>query len=133
MSGSWTNLSVGNGSHHGDDEGPVSVNDDTPACASCKRRKLRCSRETPVCSHCLRLGEYATFRYRFSSADPRSATECVYNPKQRPGLKPGAVEALTRRVGKMLLDCTEYCLTSGSILRTDIVGYLRKSSPTVQR
>lgn len=29
------------------------------------------------------------------------ATECVYNPKQKPGLKPGAVEALTRRVGKL--------------------------------
>lgn len=27
------------------------------------------------------------------------ATECVYTPKQKPGLKPGAVEALTRRVG----------------------------------
>lgn len=26
-------------------------------------------------------------------------TECVYNAKQKPGLKPGAVEALTRRVG----------------------------------
>jgi hypothetical protein len=28
------------------------------------------------------------------------ATECIYNPKQKPGLKPGAVEALTRRVGE---------------------------------
>jgi hypothetical protein len=28
-----------------------------------------------------------------------AATECVYHPKQKPGLKPGAVEALTRRVG----------------------------------
>ena len=28
-------------------------------------------------------------------------TECVYNAKQKPGLKPGAVEALTRRVGTM--------------------------------
>lgn len=31
-----------------------------------------------------------------------AATECVYNPKQKPGLKPGAVEALTRRVGTRL-------------------------------
>ncbi|KAF1911362.1 fungal-specific transcription factor domain-containing protein [Ampelomyces quisqualis] len=69
----WNNLSVGNGSQVGDDE--------VPACSSCKRRKLRCSRETPTCSHCQRL-----------------ATECVYNPKQKPGLKPGAVEGLTRRV-----------------------------------
>jgi hypothetical protein len=29
----------------------------------------------------------------------RTGTECVYNAKQKPGLKPGAVEALTRRVG----------------------------------
>lgn len=33
---------------------------------------------------------------------PDVATECVYNPKQKPGLKPGAVEALTRRVGTHL-------------------------------
>ncbi|KAF2830408.1 hypothetical protein CC86DRAFT_283479 [Ophiobolus disseminans] len=83
MSAGWSNFSVGNGSQAGD-------NDETPACASCKKRKLRCSRETPTCSHCTRL-----------------ATDCVYNPKQKPGLKPGAVEALTRRVAfleKILLD-----------------------------
>jgi hypothetical protein len=33
-----------------------------------------------------------------------AATDCVYNPKQKPGLKPGAVEALTRRVGTRLCD-----------------------------
>ncbi|KAH6632952.1 fungal-specific transcription factor domain-containing protein [Boeremia exigua] len=90
MSAGWTNFSVGNGSHNGDDDGPSVVGEDQPACASCKKRKLRCSRDTPVCSHCLRL-----------------STECVYNPKQKPGLKPGAVEALTRRVAfleKILLD-----------------------------
>ncbi|KAH7384535.1 hypothetical protein BKA66DRAFT_80189 [Pyrenochaeta sp. MPI-SDFR-AT-0127] len=90
MSAGWTNYSVGNGSHAGDDDGPTSVGDDVPACASCKKRKLRCSRETPTCSHCLRL-----------------STECVYQPKQKPGLKPGAVEALTRRVAfleQILLD-----------------------------
>ncbi|KAH7093166.1 fungal-specific transcription factor domain-containing protein [Paraphoma chrysanthemicola] len=83
MSSGWTNFSVGNGSQAGD-------SDDVPACASCKKRKLRCSRETPTCSHCQRLG-----------------TECVYQPKQKPGLKPGAVEALTRRVAfleRILLD-----------------------------
>ncbi|KAH7396780.1 fungal-specific transcription factor domain-containing protein [Phaeosphaeria sp. MPI-PUGE-AT-0046c] len=83
MSTAWNNFSVSSsGSQVGDD--------DVPACASCKKRKLRCSRETPTCSHCQRL-----------------ATECVYNPKQRPGLKPGAVEALTRRVAfleQILLD-----------------------------
>ncbi|KAH5332185.1 hypothetical protein HBI23_071760 [Parastagonospora nodorum] len=82
MSTGWNNLSVSNGSQAGDD--------DIPACSSCKKRKLRCSRETPTCSHCQRLG-----------------TECVYNAKQKPGLKPGAVEALTRRVAfleRILLD-----------------------------
>ncbi|KAF2036470.1 hypothetical protein EK21DRAFT_95750 [Setomelanomma holmii] len=84
MSSGWTNFSVGNGSQAGDSE------DAQPACASCKKRKLRCSRETPTCSHCQRLG-----------------TDCVYQPKQKPGLKPGAVEALTRRVSfleRILLD-----------------------------
>ncbi|KAF1931383.1 uncharacterized protein M421DRAFT_56973 [Didymella exigua CBS 183.55] len=90
MSAGWTNFSVSNGSHTGEDDGPSVVGEDQPACASCKKRKLRCSREIPVCSHCLRL-----------------STECVYNPKQKPGLKPGAVEALTRRVAfleQILLD-----------------------------
>ncbi|XPS92565.1 hypothetical protein M3J09_001952 [Ascochyta lentis] len=90
MSAGWTNFSVSNGSHAGEEDGPSVVGEDQPACASCKKRKLRCSREQPVCSHCLRL-----------------STECVYNPKQKPGLKPGAVEALTRRVAfleRILLD-----------------------------
>ncbi|CAO2655751.1 Nn.00g045540.m01.CDS01 [Neocucurbitaria sp. VM-36] len=87
MSAGWTNYSV---SQAGEDDGPVSVGEDIPACSSCKKRKLRCSRETPTCAHCLRL-----------------STECVYQPKQKPGLKPGAVEALARRVAfleQILLD-----------------------------
>lgn len=55
MSASWTNYSNGNGSQAGDDDGPVSAGADIPACASCKQRKLRCSRELPSCTHCLRL------------------------------------------------------------------------------
>jgi hypothetical protein len=90
MATGWNNLSMNNGSQAGDD--------DTPACASCKKRKLRCSRESPTCSHCQRLGKCEIGR---DSAELilKPATECVYNPKQKPGLKPGAVEALTRRVG----------------------------------
>ncbi|KAF1845260.1 uncharacterized protein K460DRAFT_376717 [Cucurbitaria berberidis CBS 394.84] len=87
MSAGWTTYSV---SHTGDEDGLLSTSEDVPACASCKKRKLRCSRETPTCSHCMRL-----------------STECVYQPKQKPGLKPGAVEALTRRVAfleNILLD-----------------------------
>lgn len=29
---------------------------DIPSCQGCRRRKLRCSRDQPVCSHCKRLG-----------------------------------------------------------------------------
>jgi hypothetical protein len=47
----WSNYSVGNDSQVGEDDSP------SPACVSCKQRKLRCSRELPACSHCLRLCE----------------------------------------------------------------------------
>lgn len=30
---------------------------DIPSCQGCRRRKLRCSREQPICSHCKRLGK----------------------------------------------------------------------------
>lgn len=102
MSAGWTNFSVGIGSHNGDDDGPSVVGEDQPACASCKKRKLRCSRDIPVCSHCLRLCKRASTSARRPMLTSDSATECVYNPKQKPGLKPGAVEALTRRVGMRL-------------------------------
>jgi hypothetical protein len=47
-----------------------------------------------------------------------SGTECVYNPKQKPGLKPGAVEALTRRVGMVSVRASRRLdLTHGSISR----------------
>ncbi|KAF2018808.1 hypothetical protein BU24DRAFT_364085 [Aaosphaeria arxii CBS 175.79] len=85
MSSSWTNFSV-----RPHDDGPQIISEDVPACASCRRRKLRCSRETPMCSHCERL-----------------AISCVYEAKQKPGLKLGAVEALSRRVAlleQILLD-----------------------------
>ena len=101
MSAGWTNFSVGNGSHAGEDDGPSVVGEDQPACASCKKRKLRCSRETPVCSHCLRLCKRMWQDISRAMLTSDVATECVYNPKQKPGLKPGAVEALTRRVGTL--------------------------------
>ncbi|PVH87770.1 hypothetical protein DL98DRAFT_556635 [Cadophora sp. DSE1049] len=52
-----------------------------PACRECRRRKLGCSKEHPSCKECRRLG-----------------AECVYEPKEKPGLKGGAVENLNRRV-----------------------------------
>ncbi|OLN92832.1 putative transcriptional regulatory protein C530.05-like protein 11 [Colletotrichum chlorophyti] len=55
---------------------------DIPSCQGCRRRKLRCSRDQPTCSHCRRLD-----------------SPCVYDlKKNKPGIKPGAVESLNRRV-----------------------------------
>ncbi|KAL0934776.1 uncharacterized protein CTRU02_209367 [Colletotrichum truncatum] len=55
---------------------------DIPSCQGCRRRKLRCSRDQPTCSHCKRLD-----------------SPCVYDlKKNKPGIKPGAVESLNRRV-----------------------------------
>ncbi|KAH7159512.1 putative Zn(II)2Cys6 transcription factor [Dactylonectria estremocensis] len=52
------------------------------ACNSCRRRKLRCSRETPTCQHCRKTGR-----------------ECVYEAKRaKPGMKTGAIENLHRRL-----------------------------------
>ncbi|KAF2706227.1 hypothetical protein K504DRAFT_483954 [Pleomassaria siparia CBS 279.74] len=88
MSSSWNTFSIGTQEDVG--SGPQVVGDEIPACASCRKRKLKCSREAPTCSHCLRL-----------------SIRCVYSPKQKPGLKTGALEALTRRVAsleRILLD-----------------------------
>ncbi|KAF1977549.1 hypothetical protein BU23DRAFT_453099 [Bimuria novae-zelandiae CBS 107.79] len=51
MTSHWTNYSI----NARDDEGTSlqASSEDVPACSSCKKRKLRCSRETPACSHCL--------------------------------------------------------------------------------
>ncbi|KAJ5103523.1 fungal-specific transcription factor domain-containing protein [Penicillium argentinense] len=55
---------------------------DRPSCQGCRRRKLKCSRETPTCSQCHRLG-----------------SPCLYDVKKnKPGLKTGAVEGLSRRI-----------------------------------
>ncbi|KAH8683616.1 fungal-specific transcription factor domain-containing protein [Ilyonectria robusta] len=54
------------------------------ACNSCRRRKLRCSREAPSCQHCRKTG-----------------SDCVYEAKRgKPGMKTGAIENLHRRLGK---------------------------------
>lgn len=53
MTSHWTNYSI----NVREDDGTSlqTSSEDVPACTSCKKRKLRCSRETPACSHCLRL------------------------------------------------------------------------------
>lgn len=61
----------------------TSTDPERPSCQGCRRRKLKCSRELPTCSQCHRLG-----------------SPCVYDAKRnKPGLKTGAVESLSRRIG----------------------------------
>ncbi|KAH8663281.1 fungal-specific transcription factor domain-containing protein [Ilyonectria robusta] len=68
-------------SNAGDDDRAVGEGD-LGSCQGCRKRKLKCSRGVPVCSHCHRLG-----------------SSCVYDGKKnKPGLKPGAVEGLSRRI-----------------------------------
>ncbi|KAH8660608.1 fungal-specific transcription factor domain-containing protein [Xylariales sp. PMI_506] len=55
---------------------------DKPSCQGCRRRKLRCSRDLPTCTHCLRL-----------------SVECVYDDKRnKPGVKAGVIDGLSRRI-----------------------------------
>ncbi|KAK0385387.1 hypothetical protein NLU13_7863 [Sarocladium strictum] len=69
--------------HGSGDAGPDAASEaDMPSCQECRRRKLKCSREQPVCAHCARL-----------------ESPCVYDlRKNRPGVKPGAVGNLSRRI-----------------------------------
>lgn len=62
----------------------VAGGEEVPACQSCRKRKAKCSREQP-CSVCERF-----------------SIDCVYDDRrQRPGMRTGAVEALTRRVSSL--------------------------------
>ncbi|KAL4924102.1 Zn(II)2Cys6 transcription factor [Aspergillus undulatus] len=52
------------------------------ACNSCRRRKLRCSRELPACQHCR-----------------KTLSECYYETKRaKPGMKAGALDNIHRRL-----------------------------------
>ncbi|KAH6675845.1 fungal-specific transcription factor domain-containing protein [Halenospora varia] len=74
-SGSTKEQVTGSSSSGGADE-------EHAACQSCRRRKLKCSRENPACSQCSRLD-----------------TPCIYDAiRQKPGMKGGAIEALNRRL-----------------------------------
>ncbi|KIL89514.1 hypothetical protein FAVG1_07094 [Fusarium avenaceum] len=66
----------------GNENGSVAADAETPSCQGCRRRKLRCSRDKPVCNHCERLD-----------------SPCVYDlRKNKPGIKTGVIEGLNRRV-----------------------------------
>jgi hypothetical protein len=130
MSSSWNNYSVG--SH--DDEPSATQNfgeeTETPACVSCRKRKLKCSREVPSCSHCLRLCKYpAQACTRFQLIE--KAIRCVYSPKQKPGLKTGALEALARRVGVFPIIIYNLRLIVQSVPRTYSIGCHRNRKTAV--
>ncbi|RGP63255.1 hypothetical protein FSPOR_8727 [Fusarium sporotrichioides] len=75
---------AGNGSTVADTE--------VPSCQGCRRRKLRCSRDKPTCNHCQRLD-----------------SPCVYDlKKNKPGVKTGVIEGLSRRVASEALESTVY-------------------------
>ncbi|SCV48589.1 related to C6 transcription factor [Fusarium fujikuroi] len=58
------------------------------ACNCCRKRKLRCSRETPIYEHCRKTGQ-----------------DCVYETKRaRPGMKGGAIENVHKRLGAIELE-----------------------------
>ncbi|KAH7039568.1 uncharacterized protein B0I36DRAFT_235661 [Microdochium trichocladiopsis] len=55
-----------------------------PSCTGCRRRKLRCSRQTPACSNCERL-----------------QVACSYDgQRNKPGLKGGVVDSLSQRLAR---------------------------------
>ncbi|KAL1845343.1 hypothetical protein VTK73DRAFT_651 [Phialemonium thermophilum] len=57
--------------------------DEGPACQSCRRKKAKCTRRQP-CSQCVRYN-----------------VECVYDDKRtKPGMRTGAIETLSQRVGE---------------------------------
>ncbi|KAB8255029.1 fungal-specific transcription factor domain-containing protein [Aspergillus pseudonomiae] len=61
---------------------PLNSDTETPACQSCRSRKLRCSRDLPSCTRCQRLG-----------------VDCYYDyTKNKPGVKVGIIQTLTQRV-----------------------------------
>ncbi|VUC32926.1 unnamed protein product [Clonostachys rosea] len=55
---------------------------DLPSCEGCRKRKLKCSRQRPLCSNC----------EKYNSV-------CLYEARRnKPGLKTGAVDALSQRL-----------------------------------
>ncbi|PTD03544.1 hypothetical protein HYE67_000922 [Fusarium culmorum] len=62
--------------------GSTTADTEVPSCQGCRRRKLRCSRDKPTCNHCQRLD-----------------APCIYDlKKNKPGVKTGVIEGLSRRV-----------------------------------
>jgi hypothetical protein len=77
---------------------------DLPSCEGCRRRKLKCSRQLPLCSNCEKYGTQL-HQTPIHAGSPVANidcvdTTCVYEQRRnKPGLKTGAVDALSRRLG----------------------------------
>jgi hypothetical protein len=71
------------------------------ACTECRRRKLGCSKELPSCKECRRLGELTLLCMLqiHGLLMVLTGAACIYETREKPGLKTGAVENLNRRVG----------------------------------
>lgn len=111
-------------------EPPISSQvDDRPACGACRKRKLRCSRETPLCNHCRRQGKLGiplvqstakeSWVYLYSQVGYLGSV-CAYDgDRDKPGLKTGAVEALRRRVGKRAMKNSSLNITNLTVQELD--------------
>ncbi|VUC36515.1 unnamed protein product [Clonostachys rosea] len=69
----------------------VTESRDLPSCVGCRTRKLKCSREIPSCTNCQRLD-----------------LSCTYDSlKNKPGLKRGTLEKLTKRIDSLERQITD--------------------------
>ncbi|KAI8941889.1 hypothetical protein NX059_000003 [Plenodomus lindquistii] len=82
--------------------------DDSPACQSCRKRKAKCSRQQP-CQQCVKL-----------------KVDCLYHEhRQRPGIRPGVVEALNQR----LTSLEQMFIGQGLLLRPLLQQLGSRSNP----
>jgi len=74
-------------------DGSASVDgeDEIPACQSCRKRKLKCSREMPSCTQCSRLGQPDQFLRRAMHNSHHS--DVVTSDRLRMCLRPKETEA----------------------------------------
>lgn len=78
------------------------------SCQSCRRRKLRCSKERPACEGCRYRGTtfpilpiLAVSSIRVAQlANGLTDVDCVYSSRGKPGMRPGAIESLQNRIGQ---------------------------------
>lgn len=75
--------------------------EDKPACQSCRKRKLKCSREAPSCSQCERLGKCTKGIIPEVVLSCVLGCPCIFDRKKgKPGIKSGVIDVMNRRIGK---------------------------------